>query len=87
MDMAKIAGTTDTIGESQGYRGLSIRITPIIDQASGEPAQKIESAWLPTMEERLAILNGAPLILECLYLQPPVLLRVGTSADVVANDG
>ncbi len=86
MDIGKIAGATGTIGESQGYQGLPIRATLVIDPANSGEALKIESAWLPTMEERLAILNGAPIILENLYMQPPTMLRVGTAADVVAND-
>lgn len=73
MRIAIIKGHTRVIGEAQGYIAL-----PLLDTATPEGVPCMLSAWLPTPEETLAIVAGAPVILSVLGTQhPPVMITVG----------
>lgn len=73
MQIARITGTTRTIGKAQGYIGLPLRDVVFDD---GTPAML--TAWTPTPDELAALNAGANVILTVLgTAHPPVLLTVG----------
>jgi len=73
MIIKRIAGTTRTLGKSQGYLGLPIRDVSWI---GGAPA--MQSAWEPSPDEIAAINKGAPVILSVIGSgHPPVMITVG----------
>lgn len=76
MDITRIEGCTRVIGESQGYVGLPLRDISIIDAEGETPA--MESAWLPSDEEKVALAAGSPIVLRVLGRgHPPVSIYVG----------
>lgn len=79
MDITRIEGCTRVIGEAQGYIGLPLRDISIVDAEGETPA--MESAWLPSDAEKVAIAAGSPIVLRVLGRgHPPVALYVGDPA-------
>ena len=79
MKIGMIKNATAIIGRSQGYQGLPILAEIIIDPATGKEAPQFTSEWIPSPEDILAIMGGAPIRVKCLNAQPPILVEVGDS--------
>lgn len=83
MDILPILGSTATYGESQGYRGLPVRHTTVLDPTQPEGRQDVpaqQTAWLPSAEELAALNNGMPIIVTILTPEDrprPMLVEVG----------
>lgn len=82
MHIGRIAGCTRVLGKSQGYLGLPVRDTAVIDSASGNKTHAMETAWFPDPKELEALQNGAPVILRILGQgHPPVMIETGEVPD------
>lgn len=80
MKPAHIAGATAILAKDQPqFEPLAIRHEPVFSLGFGV----MWSAWMPDAAERLALLDGAPLLLGVFAEQhPPVYLKTGTAEDV-----
>lgn len=75
-------GCTRTLGVSQGYSPLPLRDEIIIDKATGQESPSMVTLWQLSMEEKLALMNGQPLVLRLLGRQwPPCLISVGDATE------
>lgn len=82
MQIGMIQGFTRIIGQSQGYLGLPIRDITINCSVNGPNTPAMETAWLPTPAEIVAIEDGAPIILRLFGRgHPPVMMRTGDAPD------
>ena len=78
MQIGRIEGATRVLGQSQGYLGLPLRDVVVNSTVDGPQTPAMETAWLPTPDEIVAIVAGAPVILCVLgTAHPPVMLSVG----------
>ena len=78
MIIGRIEGCTRVIGKSQGYLGLPLRDIMVECTVGGPATPAMETAWLPTPAEIVAIQKGAPVILRVLgNAHPPVMVEVG----------
>ncbi|OKO70475.1 hypothetical protein AC629_40370 [Bradyrhizobium sp. NAS80.1] len=80
MIIARIAGATRVIGQSQGYLGLPLRDELREVSIGGETVRcrAMVTAWEPTPDEVERIKSGAPIYLCVLGIaHPPVMLDVG----------
>lgn len=74
MELAVIEGATRTgVGKSQGYLGLAIRD----EQVDG--VNIMHTAWEPSQEEILRLLNGGKIIVSLIGTSPqPIMVSIGT---------
>lgn len=71
-------GCTRTLGASQGYIPLPLRDETIIDRATGKEVNSMVTLWHLSMDEKLRLMNGEPLVLRLMGTHwPPCLLYVG----------
>lgn len=71
-------GCTRTLGASQGYIPLPLRDEMIIDKATGKEVNSMVTVWRLSMDEKLKLMNGEPLVLRLLGTHwPPALIYVG----------
>lgn len=78
MQIGRIQGWTRELGKGQGYIGLPLRDVVITCSVGGPDTPAMETAWLPTPDEIVAIIAGAPIILRVIATaHPPVMLMVG----------
>lgn len=78
MQIGRIPGATRVLGQSQGYLGLPVRDERINDTVNGDGTPCMVTAWLPTAEEILAIMGGAPIHVRILGTEhPPIMVEVG----------
>lgn len=78
MLVAMIEGVNRICGKSQGYLGLPVRDETVIDKTTGDIANIMHTAWTPTQEELVKLLNGAKVIVSLQGLNPqPINVEVG----------
>ncbi len=78
MQIAVIDGATRVIGKSQGYLGLPLRDEPINCTIGGDGTPSMVTAWHPSEEDILAIINGAAIHVRLIGSQhPPIMLDIG----------
>jgi hypothetical protein len=77
-----IQGATVIAGAKQGYLGLPLRPTQVNCTVNGPETLALQSAWYPTVDEIMAMFEGAPVILTAIGpKQQPVMLEVGQKTD------
>ena len=82
MDIADIEGKTRTIGEGQGYLGLSLRDELIHCSVGGADTPAMVSAWKPTQDELDALNQGAAIQVRLVGgSHPPIMVGVGPAPE------
>lgn len=77
-DIERPKGCTRTLGASQGYIPLPLRDEPIVDSATGQEVNSMVTIWRLSMDEKLRLMNGEPLVLRVLGERwAPCLIYVG----------
>lgn len=77
MIIAMIKGFTRVCGKAQGYMGLPIRDTAVVDKAQNLVVNRMETAWTPTPDELERLNKGANVIVSIFGNTPaPMLLTV-----------
>jgi hypothetical protein len=78
MEIARIEGATRVLGQSQGYRGLPVRDEPYWDPAQKVPVMSMVTAWTPSHEELMKLIQGANIHVRILGKDHyPIMLEVG----------
>lgn len=71
-------GCTRTLGAAQGYIPLPLRDEEILDVATGQVVPCMVTIWRLSMDEKLQLMNGEPLVLRVLGTRwAPCLIYVG----------
>lgn len=83
MQVGRISGDNVRVhGKSQGYFGLPVRHSVVLDSATGSQSPCMETAWFPTPAEISAMLKGAPVIVRILgSVPPPMNVYTGDEPD------
>lgn len=85
-DIIRPRGCTRTLGEAQGYIPLPLRDEMIIDAATGLETPCMITTWQLSMDEKLRLMSGQPLVLRVLGTRwAPCLIYVGD--DTAPQDG
>lgn len=82
MMIARIAGATRILGQSQGYKGLPVRDEVIEETVNGPDTPCMVTAWEPTPDELTRLHLGAPVHVRILGTShPPILVEVGDAPE------
>lgn len=78
MLIGHIEGATRVIGKSQGYNGLPVCDVTLNCPVNGEGTPAMVTAWHPTPDELVALMNGAAVHVQLLgQSHPPIMVGVG----------
>ena len=78
MLIARIEGATHTIGKSQGYLDLPVRVETVNCAVNGPDTPAMTTAWHPTPAELRALNAGAAVHVRLIAVQhPPIMVEVG----------
>ena len=78
MLIARIKDATHTIGKSQGYLGLPVRVGTMNCAVNGPGTPTMTTAWHPTPAELRALNAGAAVHVCLIAVQhPPIIVDVG----------
>lgn len=84
MLIGHIEGATRIIGKSQGYLGLPVRDVKLPCAVNGDDTPAMVTAWHPTPQELVALMNGAAIHVQLLgQSHPPIMVSVGPEPDPV----
>lgn len=82
MQTARIENHTKVIGIQQGYRGLYVRETPVVDPISKNKTVLQETAWTPTPAELVLLNLGCSVHVKVMSANhPPMMVGVGPLPD------
>ena len=76
---------THIIGRSQGYAGLAVHFTTVVDPVAEAETPCLRTAWLPTPDQLAKLNAGASVVIELINVtrHPPIMVNVGDAPEVV----
>ena len=76
---------THIIGRSQGYAGLAVHFSTVIDGPSQLETPCLRTAWLPTPDQLAKLNAGASIVIELIKVtqHPPIMVDVGDAPEAV----